>query len=48
MVERKPFLVNQKRQYRVSHCGEQDCTANNKRNGDCYQYPSLYYFTDKL
>ena len=41
------FLANPKRQYRVSQCAEHDCHANNKRNRDCYEYPSSSHFTDK-
>ena len=48
MVERKAFLSNLKHQYRVSQYGEQDCSANSKRNGDYYEYPSLSHFTDEL
>ena len=43
----KAFLVNPKQQYHVSHCGEHDCHANNKKNEDCYVYPSLSHFTDE-
>ena len=48
MVERKAFLPNPKHQYRVSQCEEHVCNANNKKNGDYYEYPSLFYFTDEL
>ena len=48
IVERKGFSANPKRQYRVSQCGEQDCSADNKRNGDYYENPSLTHFTDEL
>ena len=48
MVERKPFLANPKHQDRVSKCGEYDCSANNKKSGDYYQYPSLSHFTYEL
>ena len=48
MEERKGFLANQKLQYRVSQCGEHYCSANNKKNGDCYEYPRLSHFTDEL
>ena len=47
MVERKVFLANPKRQYRVSKCGEQDCNAHNEENEDYNEYPSLSHFTDK-
>ena len=45
---RKAFLVNPKYQYSVSKCGEQDCSANNKKNGDCYEHPGLSHFTNEL
>ena len=48
MVERKAFLANPKSQYYVSQCREQDCSANTKRYGDYYEYPSLSHFTDEL
>ena len=48
MVERKAFLTNLKHQYCVSQWGEQDCSAHNKKNGDCYEYPSLSQFMDEL
>ena len=48
MVERKAFLAIPKHQYRVSQCGEHDCTANNKMNGDYNKHPSLSNFMDKL
>ena len=48
MVERKAFLTNPKNQDHVSQYGELDCSANNKRNGDYYEYPSLSHFTDEL
>ena len=41
MVERKAFLANQKHQYCVSQQDEQHSSANNERNGDYYEYPSL-------
>ena len=44
----KAFLGNPKHQYRVSQCGEHDYDANNKNNGDNYEYPRLPYFTDEL
>ena len=46
MVERKDFLANPMHQYRVSLCGEHDCGAYNKMNGDYYKYPSLSHFMD--
>ena len=39
---------NPKHQYRASHYGEHDCNANNKKNGDCYGYPTLSHFMDEL
>ena len=48
MVQRKALLANPKHQYRVSQCGEYDCSANNKKNGDYYEHPSLSHFTDEL
>ena len=48
MVRRKAFLLILKHQYRVSQNGEQDYSANNKGNGDYYQYPSLSHLTDEL
>ena len=48
MVERKAFLPNQMQQYRVSQRGDHDCSANNKNNGDYYEYPSSTHFSDEL
>ena len=31
----------------VSQC-EHDCSANNKKNGDYYEYPSLSHFVNEL
>ena len=31
---KKAFLTNPMHQYRVSQCGEHDCSANNNKNGD--------------
>ena len=45
---KKSFLANPRCQYRVSQCGEQDCSADNKRNRDYYENPSLTHVTDKL
>ena len=47
MIERKTFLANSKHQYRVSKWREHDGNAHNKKNGYCYKYPSLSYFTDE-
>ena len=41
------FLANPKHQDHVSFCGEHDCSANNKNNGDCYEYASLSHFMDE-
>ena len=46
--EKKALLVNPKHQYRLSFCGKHDCNANNKKNGDCYGYPSFSNFMDEL
>ena len=48
MVERKAFLANPKHKYRVSSCGEQNCSANNNKNGDYNDYPSLSHLMDEL
>ena len=45
---KKSFSCKSKHQYHASQCGEQDCGANNKRNGDYYEHPSLPHFTDEL
>ena len=45
---KKAFLANPMQQYHLTQCGEHDCHANNKKNGDCYEYPSLSHFTDEL
>ena len=46
MVERKAFLANLKHQDCASQYGEHDCSANNKKNGDYYEYRSLSHFMD--
>ena len=43
---KKAFLAMH--QYCVSQCGEHDYSANNKKNGYYYGYPSLSHFTDEL
>ena len=43
-VEWNTFLANPKHQYRVSQYVEHDCSANNKRNRDYYEYPNLSHF----
>ena len=48
MVERKAFLAKPMHQYHVHQWGEQDCCVTNKKNGDYYNYPSLYHFMDEL
>ena len=47
MVEIKAFLGKLKDQYRVSQYREHDCNANNKKNGDYNEYPSLSHFMNK-
>ena len=47
-MEEKAFLANPKQQCPVSQCGEDDCSAINKKNGDHYKYPSLYRFIDEI
>ena len=47
MVEIKAFLAKPKHQDHVSQCREHDCSANNKKNRDYYDYPRLYHFTDE-
>ena len=48
MVERNVFPADQTHQYRISQWGENDCIADNKKNGDYYEYRSLTHFTDKF
>ena len=45
---KKAFPANPKHQYHVSQSGELDCPTNNKKNRDCYEYPSLPHFIDEL
>ena len=45
---KKGFIANPKHQYHVSQCGEQDCHANNEKNRDYFEYPSLSPFQNKL
>ena len=47
MMESKAFLANPKHQDRASQCAEPNCSANKKKNGDCYEYPRLSYFIDE-
>ena len=42
---KKAFHANPKHQYRASQCGDSDCHANNKKNGDYYEDQSLSHFT---
>ena len=46
MMESKAFLGNPKHQGCVSQRGEHDCGANNKKNRDYYEHPSLSHFID--
>ena len=48
MEERKVFPANRKHQYNLSQYGEDDCSANNKKNRDYYKYPSLSHFSNEL
>ena len=43
----KRFLANPKHQYHVFQWGQHDCNANNKKNGDYNEYPSLTHFKDE-
>ena len=45
--EKKAILASLKHQHCVSQCGDHDCHANNEKNGDYFEYPSLSHFTDK-
>ena len=47
MVEKNAFLANPKHQDCVSQRGEHDCSANNKKNEDYCNSPSLYHFMDE-
>ena len=47
-MENKAFLANPKHLDLVSQCGEHDCSANNKENGDYYKYPSWTHFTNEI
>ena len=47
MLEGEAFLGNPKHQYHVSQWGEHDCSGQNKKNRDCYEYQSLSHFTDE-
>ena len=41
---KKAFLVISNHQYHISECGEHHYRANNEKNGDYYEYPSLSHF----
>ena len=45
---KKAFPANPKHQYHVPQCGKQDCHANNKKNGNYYEYPSVSHLTGEL
>ena len=45
---KKVLLANPKHHDHVSQYGEHDCRANNKKNEDFYEYPSLSHFMDEL
>ena len=47
MVDRKLF-ANQNHQDHVSQYGEHDSSANDKNNGDSYEFPSLSHFKDEV
>ena len=47
-MEKKAFRAIQKHQYLVSQCEKHDWSADNKKNGDYYKYPSLSYLTDEI
>ena len=47
MVERKAFLANPEHQDHVSQYAEHYCNANNKKDRDCYEYPSLTHFMNE-
>ena len=42
------LFANLKHQYHVSQLGEHSCGANNKKNTDYYEYPSLPHFINEL
>ena len=45
---KKAILANPIHQDSVSQCGEYDCSANNKKNGEYYEYPCMSHFTNEL
>ena len=45
---KKCFLANPTYQYCVPQWGEYDCAANNNKNGDYNEYPSLSHLMDEL
>ena len=48
MVERNAFLANPKHEFYASQRAEYDCSANNRRNEDFYEFPSLSHFINEL
>ena len=48
MAERKAFLAIPKHQDHVSQWREHDCSANNKKNRDYYEYTGLSHLIDEL
>ena len=48
MMEGKASLAIIKYQCRVSQCGEHNYSANNKKNGGYYKYPSFSDLMDEL
>ena len=47
MVESEVFLVDPTHQYCVSQWGERYCSANNKKDGDYFESPSLSHYMDE-
>ena len=45
---KKSFSCKSKHQYYASQFGEHDCSANNKKIGDYYEYPSSSLFANNL
>ena len=46
---KKSFSCKSKDQYHVSQCGEHGYSAQSqKKNGHCYENPSLSHFIDEL
>ena len=44
---KKSFSCNSNHQYRVSQCGEHDCSAHKEKNRDYYEYPNFTYFMNE-